>query len=239
MTRQFIFDVDGTLTPSRELINPEFAAWFSLFCTQQSVCLVTGSDVDKTIEQLGEYIFRKVVSYNCSGNEIWEYGKLLSTSNWKPSFELLEFLLDLVEASVFPIKTKAHIEIRSGTLNFSTVGRNANLEQRKAYKEWDSKHKERACITAKVKEAFPEIDCLIGGETGVDIYPKGNDKSQILKNFNTADELIFFGDKTTPGGNDYPLAAALSNGNFSNSKTIAVKNWKHTWEILKRYDKMV
>lgn len=239
MNRQFIFDVDGTLTPSRGLIDSEFAAWFSLFCTQHSVSLVTGSDVDKTIEQLGEYIFRKVVSYNCSGNEIWEYGKLLSTSSWKPSFELLEFLLDLVEDSAFPIKTKAHIEIRSGTLNFSTVGRNANLEQRRAYKDWDSIHKERASIAYKVKEAFPNLDCLIGGETGVDIYPKGNDKSQILKNFNTIDEIIFFGDKTEPGGNDYPLVVALLNGAFTNSQAITTKDWKHTWELLKRYDKMV
>ena len=32
MPTKFIFDVDGTLTPSREKIAPEFERWFLDFC---------------------------------------------------------------------------------------------------------------------------------------------------------------------------------------------------------------
>ena len=50
--RKYIFDVDGTLTPSRKKIEHEFWAPFLIFCRHNHVSLVTGSDREKTIEQL-------------------------------------------------------------------------------------------------------------------------------------------------------------------------------------------
>ena len=64
--KKFIFDVDGTLTPSRQKIDDDFAVFFTTFCTQNDVYLVTGSDRDKTVEQVSEevYSLHKRV-YNC------------------------------------------------------------------------------------------------------------------------------------------------------------------------------
>ena len=60
-----IFDVDGTLTPSRDKIDPQFAEWFKQFVTVNTVCLVTGSDRIKTIEQIGEMLFNMCdMAYN-------------------------------------------------------------------------------------------------------------------------------------------------------------------------------
>ena len=66
MVDKFIFDVDGTLTPSRGLIDLEFKAFFNTFCLTNDVYLVTGSDLAKTVEQLSEptYNLAKRV-YNC------------------------------------------------------------------------------------------------------------------------------------------------------------------------------
>lgn len=52
----FAFDVDGTLTPSRQQIFPEFEQWFFKWISfiqskGHSVLLVTGSDYAKTLEQ--------------------------------------------------------------------------------------------------------------------------------------------------------------------------------------------
>jgi hydroxymethylpyrimidine pyrophosphatase-like HAD family hydrolase len=58
--RAFIFDVDGTLTPSRSEIDKEFAEWFLGYCSRNSVYLVTGSDYPKTVEQVGEDIVNAV-----------------------------------------------------------------------------------------------------------------------------------------------------------------------------------
>ena len=46
----YIFDIDGTLTPSRNPINPVFKTFFQHFVKNNRVWLVTGSDKDKTIE---------------------------------------------------------------------------------------------------------------------------------------------------------------------------------------------
>jgi hydroxymethylpyrimidine pyrophosphatase-like HAD family hydrolase len=52
-----LFDVDGTLTPSRGKMDPEFKKEFLNFQKAYKVCFVTGSDDVKTIEQVGEDVF--------------------------------------------------------------------------------------------------------------------------------------------------------------------------------------
>ena len=71
--KKFIFDVDGTLTPSRKKIVHEFWAPFLIFCRKHDGYLVTGSDRQKTLEQLGLdicYTAKRV--YNCSGCDVYE-----------------------------------------------------------------------------------------------------------------------------------------------------------------------
>ena len=70
----------------------------------------------------------------------------------------------------------------------------------------------------------------VGGETGLDIHRTGADKSQILDDFNSDDEIHFFGDRMEQGGNDYPLAKVNKGKNYH------VKNWQDTWEILKGFE---
>ena len=50
MVDKFIFDVDGTLTPSRQKMDEAFKRFFSRFASRNFVYLVTGSDKDKTME---------------------------------------------------------------------------------------------------------------------------------------------------------------------------------------------
>ena len=51
--KKFIFDVDGTLTPSRGKIDPDFLQFMLFFSGKNDVYLVTGSDRSKTLEQVG------------------------------------------------------------------------------------------------------------------------------------------------------------------------------------------
>ena len=65
---KFIFDVDGTITPSRGQINLEFKTFFNTFCSTNDVYLITGSDKEKTIEQIGNKLFQKAKKSNMSQN---------------------------------------------------------------------------------------------------------------------------------------------------------------------------
>src|SRR6056300_473461 len=132
MSNKFIFDVDGTLTPSRRRINKEFAVWFSKFCQRNDVYLVTGSDRPKTIEQVGEFIYHTCKRvYNCSGCDVWEQGKNVYTTDWTIPDDARKWLKIKLDESHFVLRTGLHIEERPGMVNYSIVGRNATLSERK------------------------------------------------------------------------------------------------------------
>jgi len=233
---KFIFDVDGTLTPSRQAIDKRFAVWFRKFCLNNSVYLVTGSDYPKTLEQIGGTLITTVQRvYNCSGNDVWEKGVHIRTNPWKLPDEAEAWLREELDASKFPLRTGLHIEDRPGMVNFSVVGRNATLGERKLYAEYDTKHEERHTIARFFKQKFPGIEAVVGGETGIDIYPVGADKSQILKDFKEDDFIYFFGDMCQPGGNDFPIANAIREGERM-GVPINVDGWKDTWSKLHAYN---
>ena len=94
----YLFDVDGTLTPSRLPIDEEFESFFLNWMKDKNVYLVTGSDKDKTIEQVGEKIWLNCTRvYQSCGNAVYEKGKLIRQIEFKlePELERLldEFLL--------------------------------------------------------------------------------------------------------------------------------------------------
>lgn len=228
---RFIFDVDGTLTPSRQRIEPNFAEFFLDFCKAHAVYLVTGSDRPKTIEQLGAGIVRAARRvYNCSGNDVWEQDNNIYTSSWTIPIVAKEWLARELDLSPFPLRTGKHLEERPGCVNFSIVGRHASLSQRQLYVEFDEEHKERERIALHFNHKFTALSARVGGDTGIDIFPKNHDKSQILKDFSPSDRLMFFGDKMEPGGNDYPLKAAIEAESMG--ECFSVSGWENTFKIL-------
>ena len=229
--KKFIFDVDGTLTDSRQQIDLSFEAYMIKFCCKYDVYLVTGSDRAKTVEQVGlDIYYRSKRVYNCSGSDVYEKNINVYKSDWKPSKELISFLNDELDYSTFPTRTGYHIESRPGGINFSILGRGeGNMEGRKEYVKWDRNTNERVLIADRINSEFPDLNVQIGGQTGLDI--SNDDKSQILKYFSPFDEIHFFGDMMEEGQNDYPLAKAVKEwGGYPH----CVKNWEDTRTQLKK-----
>lgn len=230
---RFIFDVDGTLTPSRQRIDAGFEKFFMDFCEDNEVYFVTGSDRPKTIQQLGEEIYNRAVRvYNCSGNSVWEQDELVHAKHWEVPYELIDFLTKRMRMTLFDPKHWAghHIEFRPGCVNFSIVGRNADWFYRQKYIKYDEMYNERSNIANDINFIFPDLTASVGGETGIDIYPKGWDKSQIVDmHFEDCSDVIFFGDKMEEGGNDFPLADRL---NKYGGSTVAVSDYNDTWKYL-------
>ena len=229
--KKFIFDVDGTLTPSRKQMHAGFSAEFLIFCCKFDTYLVTGSDKDKTIEQVGSDIYNRCKRvFNCSGSDIYDGRNSVYRSDWRPSDELISFLNDELDYSSFPIRTGDHIEHRPGGINFSILGRGeGNMNGRDEYVKWDINTNERRDIASRLKDRFPELNVQIGGQTGLDI--SDGDKSQILRDFNPNDTLHFYGDKLKEGENDYPLAHAIEQENWG--MVHEVNNYRDTWNLLR------
>ena len=221
----FLFDVDGTVTPSRSKIHPKMA---DTLLQLDNYSFVTGSDTDKTIEQVGRPVFNSAqYSFNCIANDVYRYGQPLYRNNWKPSGQQMAFLMQIADLSPYPYQYGKTVEVRTGMVNFSVVGRGAVGLQRTNYYKWDCEHREREKLSRLIKTQYPELTAVVGGETGIDVFPNGGDKSQILRDFLDTDMIYFFGDRLDPAGNDRPLADAIVNG-----KSIHVKDWRDTYKTL-------
>jgi len=224
----FLFDIDGTLTDSRQSIDPEFYQFMLDFTQTNKVAFVTGSDRLKTVEQIGKKLFNSAVySFNCAGNEIWMKNILIQKNEWNPRDELIDYLNFLLDKSKFAKKTGRHIEIRNGMVNFSIPGRNSDISTRQEYIAWDKSTEERMHVREKLEHRFDDIDAFIGGETGLDIYPKGKNKEQVIDFLRKVDpdKTYYFGDQIFRHGNDYNIAMKCDH-------RYSVRSWRDTYEIL-------
>lgn len=229
-----VFDVDGTLTPSRLKIDSKFREFFLEWMKDKNVIFVTGSDKDKTIEQIGLDIWQNATACMQScGNHIFIKGEEVSRNPWEADESLIALLEQFLVISKYRKRTSNHIEHRTGLCNFSVIGRDCSQREREDYAEWDDFNKERLDMAAIINENFPELEASVGGQISIDIHPKGANKSQAKKwilNHLGEDTIIkFYGDKTEEGGNDYDLAMVLEYPH----KVYQVKDWKETHNLLK------
>jgi len=243
MDRIFIFDVDGTLTPSRQPMTKEFQTFFKQWIKKNKFYLVTGSDLPKLQEQMCMYDIEAEGIFTCCGNQFWlpnpsvpiQSADLIYDNKFKVPRKLNKLLGTILSNSIYPHRYGNHIEDRGSMVNFSIVGRDCNQEQREEYYKWDKEKGERKIIAEAIKEKFPDLDAVIGGQISIDIYPKGMDKSQVLnvieqERLVPPNEYIFIGDGIENGGNDYPLAELMDNTEICD--WYHTKGWEHTKEIL-------
>lgn len=207
----YLFDVDGTLTKPQRPISQEMVDMLLMLRKDNEVYLVTGSDYQTLLEkeQLTPAMEESLSGvFVCMGCEFWVNGKLVAQNDKAFPQQLRHELGKILENSDYPVRKGKHIVTRTGMLNFSIVGRNATPIDRKSYKTYDEEYGERKRIVEHLSHMFPEFDFHIGGEISIDICPKGQNKSQILKML-PEDNITFFGDKMGIGGNDFHLARAI------------------------------
>ena len=153
----YIFDVDGTLTFPRQKIEQSFEREFFQWAKEKQLFIATGSDFDKTKQQVPQNIINcfKAV-FCCMGNEMRApNGNIIEKSNFVIPDDLDDDLQAILKNSQYPKKTGNHIEFRTGMINFSTVGRRANLKERKEYNQWDMNVGERQEIADFINENYP------------------------------------------------------------------------------------
>ena len=213
----YLFDVDGTLTYPLTEVDDKFADVFLSWVREKNkiVYLVTGSDIAKTKKQLfSSFIDQCAGIFTCSGNVFYSKGRKIYENELELPAGFIEDLeLYLEQGTEWRKKTGAHIELRQGMVNFSTVGRNASPDLREAYHNWDQCRHEREDIVSYITSLYPDLEVSIGGQISVDIYPAGKNKAQVVEKIQQLHgpdpSMIFVGDRNVPGGNDWPLAQRL------------------------------
>lgn len=242
----YLFDVDGTLTPAKSKIDKGFARDFYNWQKGKQVYIVSGGSFPRIVDQLGRKITDEMRGvFSCMGNAYYKkVPNVDGYSSWslvyknkftveKPRLFFSE-LERYVMNSDYHTKTGRHYEERVGMVNFSIVGRNATMEERKDYEEYDKEHREREKIVAKLSKKHPDLDFVIGGAVSMDIFNKGNDKGQVMQHFKDKPQdcgIVFVGDRIAFPGNDYSLAEEVKR--HPNGEAIEVHSWQDTAALLK------
>uniref|UniRef100_A0A4X1W4L6 Phosphomannomutase n=1 Tax=Sus scrofa TaxID=9823 RepID=A0A4X1W4L6_PIG len=101
------------------------------------------------------------------------------------------------------------IEFRNGMLNISPIGRSCTLEERIEFSELDKKEKIREKFVEALKTEFAGKGLRFsrGGMISFDVFPEGWDKRYCLDclDQDCFDTIHFFGNETSPGGNDFEI----------------------------------
>lgn len=235
----YVFDMDGTLTPARLPMTEEFKSKFLPWLKAHTAFIATGSDIKKVNEQLDDGIINEFDGIYCSmGNTLYKGNKLIYKNEIEYDEELLSDLENFRNNTKYPHQLFGnYIEKRIGMINFSVIGRDCTYEERNRYSAWDKENGERLAIQKFMSEKYPDYDFECGGNISIDIIPKGCGKGQIAedlrKKYNSK-EIVFVGDRTYPGGNDFALAKGLYS--MANTKVLQVDKPEDVLEYLLKED---
>ncbi|EGD83221.1 phosphomannomutase 2 [Salpingoeca rosetta] len=229
-----LFDVDGTLTVARSVIQPEMKEFMEKLRKKCAIGLVGGSDLNKIEEQMAgtartayDFCFAENGLTAFKGEQELATQSFLGFLGEEKMQKLLNFCLKYIANLDIPQKRGTFIEFRNGMLNVSPIGRNCSRAERNAFEAFDKEAGVRRTFVEALKKEFDGwgLTFSIGGQISFDVFPSGWDKTYCLRhvqehaNFKT---IHFFGDKAFEGGNDYEI--------FHHEATTghAVKSWEDT-----------
>lgn len=214
----FLFDIDGTLTASRQSIKEDMVKCLTDIKSHPDfkIASVGGSDESKAKEQLCQafslfdFVFTEngLVSYNHEG-KVFHRENISKHYKEEELKEFINFCLRYVADLDIPVKRGTFIEFRTGLINISPIGRNCSLEERLAFDKYNKEHKILEKFQKIVEEKFAKkmnMKFSIGGQISFDCFPDGWDKTYCLQFLKEFDNIVFFGDKTDIGGNDHEIS---------------------------------
>ena len=185
--------------------------------------LVRSGEIEREHHLLGN---SGAAYYTCNGNgleEIYEEKlKLLDRELIKDA------LVKLIENyDINPLTNREdQLQDRGSQITLSALGRNAPIKLKEKY---DPNGKKRMEYITFLRNFLPEdlYNIKIGGTTSIDITMAKIDKGWGISRFaecnaSKLEDIIFFGDKLMPGGNDHSVVK------LDGVKCISVKNVRDT-----------
>lgn len=188
-----LFDVDGTLTPARKVIEPDFEEFlYTKIKPRASLGVVGGSDLAKIVEQLNgkrvfnefDYVFPEngLIHIEKGGREVSKQSiqKHLGEENLQ---RFINFCLRYIADLTIPVKRGTFVDFRNGMINVCPIGRQCSYEERLKFNKYDEEHFIRRKMIEALKKEFADVDLTysIGGQISIDAFPNGWDKTYCLK----------------------------------------------------------
>ena len=217
-----VFDLDGTLAPSKSDLDSEMASLLQQLLDTKIVAVIGGAKYEQFQRQFLDklqvppellknlFLFpTTAASFYRYKNGSWEqvYSEKLSADEKKRIFEALEATFKELGYS-HPEKIYGELtEDRGIQVTFSALGQQAPLNLKE---KWKKEHTvDKLKIAEVLQKHIPDLEVRAAGYTSIDVTRKGIDKEygirQIKKHLGISfDEMLFVGDALFEGGNDYP-----------------------------------
>jgi len=230
MKKVLSFDVDQTLNVAKTPI-PDDIADLLIGCLRAGlkICPISGQKFDQFLIQIvNRLVERGATSKELANLHLFvaqgtQYYRFSSEKNdWEQvySFPLTDEQVQKITSAIETAAKELNyweedqlqegdeiIENRLSQVTFSALGQKAGTEAKYA---WDPDCKKREAIVKRAKELAPEFDYEIGGTTSINAITPGMNKvfgmTHLLEELKvTKEDILYFGDMTQPGGNDYPV----------------------------------
>lgn len=241
--RMIAFDLDNTLARSKMPMSDETARLFASLTHILPVAIVTGGRFELIESQILDVMHQYAYLDNlallpATGTSYYAWdGKKFDQVY---SLELNEYERSRTIAALEQCARKlglwydktdgARIEDRGSQITFSALGQQANVDLKEA---WDPDLSKRTILAHEVSQLLPDLNVRIAGATSIDVARKGIDKAFAMRELSRlhqcdVSDIIFVGDRMTPGGNDYPAALA-------GARAVSVTGPHQTNEIMHQF----
>jgi HAD superfamily hydrolase (TIGR01484 family) len=222
MKKLIVFDLDGTLAPSKSSLAPHTAGLLRDLMAIIKVAVISGGAWTQFEKQLltdlpqGSLLANLSLLPTC-GTKFFEYKEKwtelysedLTAEEKKKIIDSLNKAATESGYHVDRVWGNA-IEDRGSQVTFSALGQQAPLAEKE---KWDPDFAKRKKIAAILQKLIPEFSIRLGGATSIDITKPGIDKAYGIGKLRdtlhlSVKEMIYVGDALFPGGNDYPAEQA-------------------------------
>lgn len=227
MKKVLAFDVDQTLNIAKTPIPPEIAELLTKCLDHFEICPISGQKFDQFIFQIVDQLkdatpeqLTHLHLFVAQGTQYYRYDAKkkdwAQVYNYPLTDEQVAKITEAIETAAKELgyweedklaKGDEIIENRLSQVTFSALGQKAGTEAKYA---WDPDCKKREAIVKRCKELAPEFDYEIGGTTSINAITPGMNKvfgmTHLMEELKVKKpEILYFGDMTQPGGNDYPV----------------------------------
>ena len=222
-----MFDLDQTLTESKQPLTPHMAELLARLLVKTRVAVISGGGLPQFLKQVVDQLSPDVKLSHLyllptSGATLYEW----RDGAWQKVYE--EELSEKDAAKVarairavaaetglvdFSIPSYGErIEYRGSQVTFSANGQEAPLEIKA---RWDPDKSKRRMLQKVLSACLPDFSVGMGGSNSVDITYKGIDKAygltKLAERLNVpVGEIVYVGDQLTPGGNDEAVLRTLA-----------------------------
>lgn len=248
LPRIVIFDLDGTLAPSKSPVADSTADWLVRLLDRVDVCIISGATYTQMQTQVVGHLeaaadLGRLHLMPTCGTQFYGYVDGAWTQIYSETLDATtkQTIADVLTRGAQELDLTSDqtwgplIEDRDTQITYSGLGQQAPLAAKMA---WDPDGTKKERLRAYAATRLPELEVRAGGSTSIDVTRRGIDKAYGVTKLGkqlglSFDDMLFMGDRLDEAGNDYPVKTL-------GVRCIAVTGWQdtegHIAEIVASFD---